>query len=130
MKTIGSGFLSAQGPHRNIKEIDVSVQGAALDYAAAHAIADVLAKKVARATMLVAWFDASRRTFFSTVRPHTGSVAISALLIFQPCREDENKLAAVDLNPQHQHGFPHRDGVPRSPISTAWRCCSFPRCCR
>lgn len=64
MKTIGSGFLSVQGPHRNIKEIDVSVQGAALDYAAAHAIADVLAKKVARATMLVAWFDASRRTFF------------------------------------------------------------------
>lgn len=57
MKTIGTSFLSVQDPHRNIKEIDVSVQGAALDYAAVDALAEVLVKKVARDVMLVAWFD-------------------------------------------------------------------------
>ncbi len=36
MKTVGPDFRSAQDPHRNIKEIDVSIQRAALDYAAAH----------------------------------------------------------------------------------------------
>ena len=35
MKAVDAGFPSAQDPNRNIKEIDVSVQGAALDYAAA-----------------------------------------------------------------------------------------------
>ena len=44
MTTVGAGFPSTQDPHRNIKEIDVSVQGAALDYAAAYALAQVLTK--------------------------------------------------------------------------------------
>jgi len=57
MKTIGAGFLSVQDPYRNIKEFDVSIQGAALDYAAA----DALARKVARDVMLVAWFDEKKR---------------------------------------------------------------------
>lgn len=68
MKTIGSCFLSVQDPHRNIKEIDVSVQGTALDYAAA----DVLAKKVARDVMLVAWFDGKNDVGYPVVQECTG----------------------------------------------------------
>ncbi len=72
MKPVGAGFPSAQAPHRNIKEIDVSVQGAALDYAAAHALADVLAKKVARDAMLVAWFDGKNNVGYPQVQECTG----------------------------------------------------------
>lgn len=72
MKTVGAGFLSVQDPHRNIKEIDVSVQGAALDYAAADALADVLAKKVARDVMLVAWFDGKNDVGYPVVQECTG----------------------------------------------------------
>lgn len=72
MKTAGSGFHSVQDTHRNIKEIDVSVQGAALDYAAAHALADVLAKKVARDAMLVAWFDGKNDVGYSVIQECTG----------------------------------------------------------
>lgn len=72
MKTVGAGFPSAQDPHRNIKEIDVSIQGAALDYAAAHALADVLAKRVVRDAMLVAWFDGKNGVGYPAVQECTG----------------------------------------------------------
>lgn len=72
MKTVGSGFPLAQDPHGNIKEIDVSVQGAALDYAAAHALAGVLAKKLARDAMLVAWFDGKNDVGYPVVQECTG----------------------------------------------------------
>ena len=72
MKTVGAGFPLAQDPHRNIQEIDVSVQGAALDYAAAHALADVLAKKVARDAMLVAWFDGKNDVGYPVVQECAG----------------------------------------------------------
>ncbi len=72
MKTIGSGFHPTQNPHRNIKEIDVNVQGAALDYAAAHALADILAKKAARDAMLVAWFDGKNDVGYPVVQEYTG----------------------------------------------------------
>lgn len=72
MKTVGAGFPLAQDPHRNFKEIDVSVQGAALDYAAADALADVLAKKVAKDVMLVAWFDGKNDVGYPVVQECTG----------------------------------------------------------
>jgi hypothetical protein len=72
MKTVGTDFRSGQNPNRNIKEIDVSIQGAALDYAAAHALADVLAKKVARDAMLVAWFDGKNDVGYPVVQECTG----------------------------------------------------------
>mgnify|MGYP001074519339 FL=1 len=72
MKTVGAGFPLAQDPHRNFKEIDVSVQGTALDYAAADALADVLAKKVARDAMLVAWFDGKNDVGYPVVQECTG----------------------------------------------------------
>lgn len=72
MKTVGSGFHSAQDTHRNIKEIDVRVQGAALDYAVADALADVLAKKVARDVMLVAWFDGKNNMGYPAVKEGSG----------------------------------------------------------
>lgn len=72
MKTVGAGFPLAQDPHRNFKEIDVSVQGTALDYAAADALADVLAKKVARDVMLVAWFDGKNDVGYPVVQECTG----------------------------------------------------------
>lgn len=36
--------------------VDLTIQGVPLDYAVAHALADVLSKKAARDAMLVAWF--------------------------------------------------------------------------
>ena len=72
MKTVGAGFPAAQNPHRNIKEIDVCVQGAALDYAAADTLADVLAKRVARDVMLVAWFDGKNDVGYPAVQECTG----------------------------------------------------------
>jgi hypothetical protein len=72
MKAVDAGFPSAQDPNRNIKEIDVSVQGAALDYAAADALADVLAMKVARDVMLVAWFDGKNDVGYPAVQECTG----------------------------------------------------------
>ena len=72
MRIVGSGFPSAQDPHGNIREIDVSVRGTALDYAAAHAIADVLGKKVARDAMLVAWFDGKNDMGYPVVQECTG----------------------------------------------------------
>jgi Cu+-exporting ATPase len=72
MKTVGAGFPLAQDPHRNFKEIDVSVQGTALDYAAADALADVLAMKVARDVMLVAWFDGKNDVGYPAVQECTG----------------------------------------------------------
>lgn len=71
MKTVGSSFPSAQDPHRNIKEIDVSVRGAALDYAATHALAEVLSKKVARDAMLVAWFDGKNDVGYPVIQECT-----------------------------------------------------------
>ena len=72
MKTVGAGFLLTQDPHGNFKEIDVSVQGTALDYAAADALADVLAKKVAGDVMLVAWFDGKNDVGYPVVQECTG----------------------------------------------------------
>jgi hypothetical protein len=72
MKAVGSGFPSAQDPHRNIREIDVSVRGAALDYATAHALAGVLGRKVARDAMLVAWFDGKNNVGYPQVQECTG----------------------------------------------------------
>ncbi len=72
MKTVGSGFPSAQDPPGNIREIDVSVRGAALDYAAAHALSGVLSKKVARDAMLVAWFDGKNNIGYPVVQECTG----------------------------------------------------------
>ena len=72
MKTVDPGFHLAQETHGNIKEIDVSVQGAALDYAAAHALAEVLTKKVARDAMLVAWFDGKNDVGYPVVQECTG----------------------------------------------------------
>ena len=72
MTTVGAGFPSTQYPHRNIKEIDVSVQGAALDYAAAHALAEVLTKKVARDAMLVAWFDGKNDVGYPVIQECAG----------------------------------------------------------
>lgn len=72
MRIVGSGFPSVEDPYRNIREIDVSVRGVALDYATAHAIADVLSKKVARDAMLVAWFDGKNDVGYPAVQECTG----------------------------------------------------------
>lgn len=72
MKTVGPGFAWTQNPHGNIKEIDVSVQGVALDYAAAHLIAGALAEKAAGETMLVAWFDGKNNAGYPDVQECTG----------------------------------------------------------
>jgi hypothetical protein len=72
MKTVGPDFRSGQNPNRNIKEIDVGIQGAALDYAAAQALASVLSKKVARDAMLVAWFDGKNDVGYPVVQECTG----------------------------------------------------------
>lgn len=72
MKIVGAGFSLAQDPHRNFREIDVSVQGAALDYAAADALADVLANKAARDAMLVAWFDGKNGVGYPVIQECTG----------------------------------------------------------
>lgn len=72
MKTVGSVFPLAQTQHRNVKEIAVSIQGVALDYAAAHILAIALAEKAAGETMLVAWFDGKNKVGYPEVQECTG----------------------------------------------------------
>lgn len=72
MKTVRAGFPLAQDPHGNSREIEVSVLGAALDYATTHALADVLSKKVAMDAMLVAWFDGKNDAGYPVVQECTG----------------------------------------------------------
>jgi len=72
MKTVGTRFPLAQDPHKNIKEIDISVHGVALDYAAAHILADALAEKAVGETMLVAWFDGKNKVGYPEVQECTG----------------------------------------------------------
>lgn len=52
--------------------IDITIQGVPLDYAAAHALADVLSKKAARDAMLVAWFDGKNNVGYPQVQECTG----------------------------------------------------------
>ena len=72
MKTVAPGFPLAYDSHGNIKEIDVSVQGVALDYAAAHILAIALAEKAAGETMLVAWLDGKNKVGYPEVQECTG----------------------------------------------------------
>ena len=72
MKTICPTLPLAPDPHRNIKEIDVSVQGVALDYDAARILAGALAEKAAGETMLVAWFDGKNNVGYPDVQECTG----------------------------------------------------------
>lgn len=72
MKTIGTAFPLSQDPHRNVKEIAVSIQGVALDYAAAHILAGALAEKASGETMLVAWFDGKNKVGYPEVQECTG----------------------------------------------------------
>jgi len=72
MKTVGSAFPLSQDTHRNVKEIAVSIQGVALDYAAAHILASALAEKAAGETMLVAWFDGNNKVGYPEVQECTG----------------------------------------------------------
>ena len=72
MKIVGPGFPLSQYLHENTKEIDVSVQGVALDYAVAHILASALAEKAAGETMLVAWFDGKNQTGYPEVQECTG----------------------------------------------------------
>lgn len=72
MKTVCPLSPLAQDPHGNIKAIDVSVRGVALDYAAAHTLAGVLAEKAAGETMLVAWFDGKNNVGYPQVQECTG----------------------------------------------------------
>lgn len=68
MKTVDPSSPLAQGSHKNIKEIDVSVQGVALDYTTAHA----LAGKAAGDAMLVAWYDGKNNVGYPEVQECTG----------------------------------------------------------
>lgn len=52
--------------------IDITIQGVPLDYATAHALADVLCKKVAGDAMLVAWFDGKNNAGYPDVQECTG----------------------------------------------------------
>lgn len=72
MKTVDPGFPLAHAQHRNAREIDVSVKGVALDYAAAHILAGALAEKAAGETMLVAWFDGKNNAGYPEVQECTG----------------------------------------------------------
>lgn len=72
MKIVGPGFPLSQYLHENAKEIDVSVQGVALDYAAAHTLASALAEKAAGETMLVAWFDDKNKVGYPEAQECTG----------------------------------------------------------
>ncbi len=71
MKTVRAGFPLAQDLHRNSREIEVGVQGVALNYATTHALVDILAKKVARDAMLVAWFDGKNDVGYPVVQECT-----------------------------------------------------------
>lgn len=72
MKTVGSAFPLSQDPHRNVKKIAVSIQGVALDYAAARILASALAEKAAGEPMLVAWFDGKNNAGYPEVQECTG----------------------------------------------------------
>lgn len=72
MKIVGPGFPLSQYLHENAKEIDVNVQGVALDYAAAHTLARALAEKAAGETMLVAWFDDKNKVGYPEAQECTG----------------------------------------------------------
>lgn len=52
--------------------IDITIQGVPLDYSVAHALADVLSKKVARDAMLVAWFDGKNDVGYPVDQECTG----------------------------------------------------------
>lgn len=72
MKTVGSGSPLSEDPHRRVKVIAASIQGVALDYAAAHILASALAEKAAGETMLVAWFDGKNKVGYPEVQECTG----------------------------------------------------------
>ncbi|MEK6663929.1 MAG: AF1514 family protein [Pseudomonadota bacterium] len=72
MNTVCPVSPLAQDPREKIKAIDVSVQGVALDYAAAHLLAAALAEKAAGETMLVAWFDGKNKVGYPDVQECTG----------------------------------------------------------
>lgn len=72
MKTACPTFPLAQDPHRNIQEIDVSVQGVTLDYTTAHLLAGALAEKSAGEAMLIAWFDGKHNAGYPDVQECTG----------------------------------------------------------
>jgi len=55
-----------------VHPIDITIQGVPLDYAVAHALADVLSKKVARDAMLVAWFDGKNDVGYPVIQECTG----------------------------------------------------------
>lgn len=72
MKTVGSNFPLPPDTHRKVKEIVVSIQGVALDYAAAHIFASALAEKAAGEAMLVAWLDGNNKVGYPEVQECTG----------------------------------------------------------
>lgn len=72
MKIASPAFPFVSDTHGNINEIDVSVQGVALDYAAAHLLAGTLAEKSAGDAMLIAWFDGKNNAGYPDVQECTG----------------------------------------------------------
>ncbi len=74
MITIDPICSLAQNPHGHTKEINVSVQGVALDYAAAHLLAAALAEKATGETMLVAWVDGKNKVGYPDVQECTGDM--------------------------------------------------------
>ncbi|MHB9100148.1 MAG: AF1514 family protein [Sulfuricella sp.] len=74
MKTVGSSFPLSQDLHRNVKEIAVSIQGVALDYDAARAVAQLLAEKANGGAMLLAWFDGKSGVGYPQVQECTGTM--------------------------------------------------------
>ncbi len=56
-----------------MREIGVSVQGVALDYGAARAVAQSLAERAAGESMLVAWFDGRSGAGHPEVQECTGN---------------------------------------------------------
>ena len=72
MKTVDPPSPLVQYPLGKIKEIDVSVRGVVLDYAAVHLLASTLAQKAAGEAMLVAWFDGKNQMGYPDVQECTG----------------------------------------------------------
>ncbi len=72
MKPSSTSFPWVQGLQENLEEIEVRVQGMALDYPVARTLANTLAKKAAGEMMLVAWFDGKNNVGYPQVQECTG----------------------------------------------------------